>query len=193
MKNFSWLLLAGALAAAPAAAQDKGLYAGGSVGQVEYADTCTDLSPISSCMDHDTGWRAFAGYNFNRNFALEFGYVDLGEVRAEGTLNGTPAGFVATATGFDFSALFSFGITERLSGFGRLGAFRIRTDAQALFGTGFDTGGETNTGFTYGAGVGYQLGKIGLRAEWVHYDNVGGVTTGEDTMDFYAVGLLWRF
>ena len=193
MKNFSWLLLAGALAAAPAAAQDKGLYAGGSVGQVEYADTCTDLSPISSCKDHDTGWRAFAGYNFNRNFALEFGYVDLGEVRAEGTLNGTPAGFVATATGFDFTALFSFGITERISGFGRLGAFRIRTDAQALFGTGFDTGGETNTGFTYGAGVGYQLGKIGLRAEWVHYDNVGGVTTGEDTMDFYAVGLLWRF
>lgn len=189
MKNFSWLLLAGALAAAPAAAQDKGLYAGGSVGQAEYADICDDFSGVRTCQDHDTGWRVFAGYNYNRNFALELGYAELGEAAVE-----SPGlAFVSRVTGFDLSALFSFGIADRLSLFGRLGAYRMRTAVDFSVGGVPGDDGETNTGFTYGAGLGYQLGKLGLRAEWQHWDNVGGGTTGEETIDLYSVGLLWRF
>ena len=189
MKNFSWLVLAGALVAAPAAAQDKGLYAGGSVGQAEYADTCDDFAGVSSCKDHDTGWRAFAGYSYNRNFALELGYADLGEV----TVASPGLAFVAKATGFDLSALFSFGIADRLSLFGRVGGYRMRTQADFSVGGLPGNSGESNTGFTYGAGLEYQLAKLGLRAEWQRWDNAGGGTTGEDTIDLYSLGLLLRF
>jgi OmpA-OmpF porin, OOP family len=30
--------------------------------------------------DSDTAVKLFAGFNFNPNFAVEFGYVDLGEI-----------------------------------------------------------------------------------------------------------------
>jgi opacity protein-like surface antigen len=51
----------------------------------------------------------------------------------------------------------------------------------------------TNSGFTYGAGVGYNLWKLGLRAEWQRYDSVGTGDTGEDTIDVFSVGAIVRF
>ena len=44
------------------------------------------------------------------------------------------------------------------------------------------------------------LGPLGVRAEWLRYDNVGGATTGpqgftdnKDEIDVFAVSLLFRF
>lgn len=198
MKNGRWLVVLGflaaaAAAAAPAAARDRGIYLGGSWGQAEYADTCDDLSPITGCTDNDNGWRFFGGYQFNRNFALEFGYADLGEVRAEGTFLGTPTVFVGTLKGFDLSAILSFDIVERLSIFGRLGAYRMRTTVDVNFGGAVSREGETNAGLTYGLGLAYNLGILGVRAEWQRYDNAGGTSTGEDTVDFFSIGALIRF
>jgi OOP family OmpA-OmpF porin len=196
MKNGRWLLLMGFLAAAaagPAAAQDRGIYLGGSWGQAEYADTCDDLALISGCTDNDNGFRFFAGYQFNRNFGLELGYADLGVVRAEGTFLGTPTRFGAETTGFDLTGVLSFTLVDRLSLFGRLGAYRMRTEVDLNFGGAESRDGETNGGLTYGLGLGYELGILGVRLEWQRYDNVGGGSTGEDTVDFFSLGALIRF
>jgi OOP family OmpA-OmpF porin len=195
MKNSRWLVVLGLLAAtaAPAAAQDKGLYLGGSWGQAEYADTCDDLALITGCKDNDRAWRLFGGYQFNRNLALELGYVDLGTVRAEGTFFGTPTTFIGKARGVDLSGVLSFSIVERLSVFGKLGIYRIRTTTDVNFGGADSSEGETNSGLTYGLGLGYDLWKLGLRLEWQRYDNAGGGSTGEDTVDFMSIGALFRF
>jgi hypothetical protein len=69
--------------------------------------------------------------------------------------------------------------------FGRLGIFRARTK---VFGEV-----EVNTAWTYGVGVGYNLGFIGIRAEWQRWDNVGGAATGEDDINYFSVGGMLRF
>jgi OOP family OmpA-OmpF porin len=198
MTKRAWLAMTGLLAAAvaaPAAAQDdRGLYFGGSIGYAGFKNTCKER--VIPCEDNDTAWRAFAGYQFNRNVALEAGYADLGEATGSGIVNtGTPGTMkVEFKDVFDFSGLLSFPIVNRLHGFGRLGLYRARTTVHETA-TGFPDfrAGESNSGFTYGAGVDYRLGFVGIRAEWQHYDNVGGASTGEDDIDVLSVGFLVRF
>ncbi len=67
-------------------AQDAGFYAGGSIGQAKANQGCDGI-PIS-CDNKDTSWQISGGYQFNKNFGVELGYVDLGKVTASGTIAG---------------------------------------------------------------------------------------------------------
>jgi len=191
MKNGAWLVVLGLLATAagPAAAQDPGLYLGGSVGYSQFKNTCKEL-PVP-CDDHDTAWRAFAGYQFNNWFALEFGYADLGAASGSG---GAGAFKVEVKEAWDLTGVFLFPVATHLSLLARGGMYRARTTvdvAQPGFPPTHDAG--TNSGFSYGAGTEFRLGKLGLRAEWVRYENVGVAATGEDEIDVLGVSLLFRF
>jgi len=184
-----------AAAAGPAAAQDPGLYLGGSVGYSQFKDACKSANV--PCDATDTAWRAFAGYQFNRYVAAEFGYGDLGAATGNGPLaGGTTGNFkAAVSEAFDLTAVFSVPVTSHLSGLIRVGAYRARTtiDQDGTFpGAPLHDAG-TNSGFSYGAGAEFRLGPFGLRAEWQRYENVGVSTTGEDDIDVLSVGLLWRF
>jgi OOP family OmpA-OmpF porin len=197
MKNGKWLVALGfaaAAAAGPAAAQDPGLYAGGSVGYAAYKDSCKDL--VVPCDGEDTAWRAFGGYQFNRWFAVEFGYADLGEAEGAGILNtGNPGSFkIEWKEAFDLTAVFLAPVTERLSLLGRAGMYRARTTTEVQDTTGpLASPGGTNSGFSYGAGVEFRLGALGVRAEWQRWENVGTSSTGEDDIDMLSVGVLFRF
>lgn len=171
-----------ALAAGPAAAQDrpapqrKVVYLGGSVGQSIYSESCEQLP--RPCDDSDLGLRGYAGYEFNRRVAMEAGFAGLGTVMS----NGQKARSVLMT---DVSGLIHFPVLRNGSVFGRLGIFRGRTK---VFGEV-----EVNTAWTYGAGVGYNLGFIGIRAEWQRWDNVGGGATGEDDINYFSIGGMLRF
>jgi OOP family OmpA-OmpF porin len=166
-----------AAVAGPAAAQDKGVYVGGSFGAVVYEESCANLP--RPCDDHDGGWRVFGGYQFSRHFAAELAYANLGRVESVGGDRDTKSA--------DLSGIVSFPVAGGLSIFGRLGGYYARTKFSA---GGSDAGG----GFTYGAGLGFDLGKIlGLRAEWQRWANVGGAGAGEDTIDLFSIGALVRF
>lgn len=189
MKKGRWLVVVGFLAAAaagPAAAQ---LYVGGSLGFSQFKDICAIANV--PCDDNDTAWRAFGGYQFNEYFALELGYGDLGAA----TGSGAPRSFsVESKEAWDLSGVFSFPVATRLSALLRLGAHRVRTtvDQQGpAFGTLHEA--KTGSGFSYGLGAEYSLGKLGVRAEWQRYDNVSGGTLGETDIDVISVGLLFRF
>jgi OmpA-OmpF porin, OOP family len=198
------LAIVAALVAGPAAAQStdpSGIYLGGSIGRSQYKDHCKNL--LIPCEDQDTAWRLFGGYQFNRNWAVELGYGDYGEAVASGPV---PAGAQATVTrysyGVDLTGVGSFYMTQRLSGFGRFGVYMARTKLDTEFPAfpAFDThDAKTNSGLTYGAGVAYTLGKVGLRLEWQRYDNIGpnsnsaaGVS-GTDEIDIFSLALLFRF
>lgn len=171
-----------AVAAGPAAAQDrpaperKVIYLGGSVGQSVYSESC-ELLP-RPCDDTDLGFRGYAGYEFNRRVAVEGGFAGLGTVVS----NDQKARSVLMT---DVSTLIHFPVLGNGSVFGRLGIFRGRTK---VFGEV-----EVNTAWTYGVGVGYNIGFIGVRAEWQRWDNVGGGATGEDDINYFSIGGMLRF
>ncbi len=179
--------------AGPAIAQDKGLYLGGSFGTAEYADTCTNLNLATGCRDNDEAWRAFGGYRFNRYFAVELGFADLGTVSAVGNLGAGPITEESQTRAFDLVAVATVPIISRLSGFGKLGMYRAKTSHEIVAGQGTAQSGDQDSGFTYGAGLGLDLGSFGLRFEWQRWDNVAGSTTLQETIDFFSIGALIRF
>ncbi len=186
-----------ALMAGPAAAQtpEKGIYLGGSVGYSQYKDVCKNL--LIPCDGNDTAWRLFGGYQFNRNWSLELGYADLGESEGAGPIPaGGNADFKWSSYALDLTGIGSVYLTERLALFGRLGAYMGRTEVDVAF-SAFPASNshdaKTNSGFTFGAGAAYTLGRVGLRVEWQRYDNIGTNSQGTDEVDVFSVGALFRF
>ena len=128
--------LAGAasLIAASACAQDAGYYYGGlSVGQSraridEPRITATllgaGLATTSIVSDeHDPAFKLFGGYQFNRNFALEGGYFNLGKFGFTSTT--VPAGTLTgqiRLQGLNLDLVGTWPITERWSAIARVGA-----------------------------------------------------------------------
>jgi OOP family OmpA-OmpF porin len=191
--------LVAAAAAFPAAAQDdKGLYLGGSFGTSAFKNVCSRA--IVPCDDKDQAWRFFGGYQFNRYVAAELGYGDLGAATGNGDVPGTGGADgqfkAAVKEAWDLSAVFRFNVVGNLSALGRVGAYRVRTtvDFEGAFPDAPTHEAGTNSGFTYGAGLEYLMfSRLGLRAEWQRYDNVGVGSTGEDDIDVLNIGVLFRF
>lgn len=176
-------ILAAALAA-PAAAQDEGWYVGGSLGYSQYKNICKRTN--QPCDSTDVAWRGFGGYQFSRHFGAELGYGNLGEAQSAGN-------FTVETRSFDLSGIATIPVTGRLSALVRLGVYRARSDFDADPASTFTGGGHTNSGFTYGAGLGTDFGKLGLRFDWQRYENVGGGAIGEDDIDVFSLGALIRF
>src|SRR5689334_17289823 len=93
------IVLSGVAASVSAFAQDKGFYAGVAVGQSTIRGAC-DGVPLS-CDDTDTGWKLTGGYQFNKNFGAEIGYVDLGKASASGVLSGASVSASVKAKGWE--------------------------------------------------------------------------------------------
>ena len=188
-KGLAILGVASAMAfTGPAWAQDTGFYAGLSFGQSSVDVDCTGFS---SCDDSDTAWKVFGGYQFNRNFAVEFGYTDLGEASA----SAPGASATAESTAFEVSAVGMLPLADRFSIFGRIGLHMSDTDARATLGSVSGSTSESNTGLTFGIGARYDFTKnLGVRAEWQRYADVGGDDVGgEFDVDVISIGVIWKF
>src|SRR5689334_20363341 len=176
-----------ALVALPAAAQERGWYAGLSVGNSKAGDACDGIGAGVSCEDTTTAWKLFGGYQVNRNFAVELGFTPR-------LANAKATGFGLTdeikSSALELVAIPSLPLGE-LSLFGKLGVYSAKTDETTNF------AGErsvTNSDFTYGVGVGYQFHRnLGARLEWQRYSQVGGGDIGKEDIDVVSVGLLYRF
>src|SRR3990170_8542390 len=109
-----------------AIAEDAGWYAGGSVGRA-WADIdgrritrelqAAGFATTSISQDQrDTAFKLFSGYRFNKYFALEGGYFDLGEFSFVSTT--VPAGTLRgdlRVRGLNFDAVAFLPFTEKLS------------------------------------------------------------------------------
>ena len=102
--------------------------------------------------------------------------------------------FSLEAYGWDLSAVATIPVGGGLGVLGRLGVYRARTtlDQEGSFFAATHEGG-TVSGWTYGAGLSYSLGRLGLRAEWQRYDNIGATSIGKDEIDVFSLGVLFRF
>jgi OOP family OmpA-OmpF porin len=169
------------------AAQDRGWYAGGSLGQ-STADC--DVSPFS-CDDKDTSWKIFGGYQINRNFAVELGYANLGEL----TISGFGANITAESTAWDLVGVGIFPINNQFSVYGKLGFYRGTVDVSSNVG---GSGDDSTNGVTFGAGARYNFSpKVGLQAEWQRYGKLeapsGSALSGDSDIDVLSIGIVWKF
>ena len=148
----------------------------------------TDIyEPGVSVDEKDVFFSIGAGYNFNKMFALEAGYVDLGETKIS-----EPA-FAYTATisadGFYFGPRLTFEITPQFEAYGRAGVFAW--DAEAKDSDGFSAS-DDGTDVYFGIGAAYKItNQVSLGAEWTRYAFEGD---GDDfDVDTFGAKLKFNF
>jgi OOP family OmpA-OmpF porin len=192
-----------------AVADDSGWYAGASVGQsrakIDDARITSNLVgagvTTTSIVDdkRDTGYKIFGGYRYNKNFALEGGYFDLGQFGYTATTTG-PAGTLTgkiKLKGLNLDVVGTLPVTEKFSVLGRLGL--NYAEARDNFTT---TGGLTVTNpnpskneinYKFGAGVQYDFTEsLGMRLEAERY-RINDAVGNKGDIDMYSLGLVYRF
>jgi OmpA-OmpF porin, OOP family len=190
------------------AAADPGWYFGGNGGRSEtdvdedrIAEDLRDQGFLTTSMDdneRDTGFKAFGGYQFNKYFAMESGYYDLGDfgftsfTAPAGTLHG-----VLGARGLNLDAVLHMPFTEKFSAFARAGLAYSEVEG-AFEGTGLVSVVEPNSekraaNLKFGAGLEYMFThRFGMRLEAERYridDSVGN----KGDIDLISAGVLFRF
>lgn len=167
---------------------DRGPYAGGSIGQ-STADCDVSGIPGVSCDEKDTAWKIFGGYQINRNFGVELGYTDLGEVSATGA--GVRINLETTA--WELVGVGSFPVADRFSLYGKLGFYRAENKVSSNI-AGI-SGDKTTTDLTFGVGVRYDFTRsMGVRAEWQRYSKVEAPSgLGDSDIDVLSIGLVVKF
>src|SRR3989338_7582352 len=167
------------IASPSAVADDSGWYIGGNIGQsrakIDDARITANLlgiGPASIVDDNrDTGYKLFGGYQYNKNFAVEAGYFDLGQfgytatVVPAGTLTGT-----IKLEGLNLDAVGTLPLTEKFSVLGRLG-LNYAQARDTFNGTGAVTvlnpnPSKNQVNYKLGAGLQYDFTpSLGMRIE----------------------------
>lgn len=178
-------------AMAQAQSRLSGAYIGGSIGQAEFDKGCEGIAGSGvSCDDKDSTWKLFGGYQVNRNFAVELGYADLGEIRASGP-GGTAS---AEANAWDLVGLGILPLGNNFSLYGKAGFYRAEVDGQVNTATFTGSADENNTDLTFGVGARYDVTRnVAVRAEWQRYSDMGGGNVGESDVDVMSLGLQYQF
>jgi OOP family OmpA-OmpF porin len=185
-------VLLGTLAAAliaPAALAEGGWYAGagttpGSLSlstpfDVERRDhvlNARDFTP-------DPGKRLFGGYRLDRTWAMEAGYLDLGDGVALDRNYAAPTADPASARGYTLTGTGTLPLNQGLSLYGKVGVFQWNADTRGPL-----SGDRQGFDFTYGAGGQYGLGEnLSLTAEWEHF------LIDRQDIDLFSAGLRYQF
>jgi len=134
---------------------------------------------------------------FNRYFALEAGYFNLGEFgyTATTTPAGTSTGNIKIS-GFNLDALGILPFTDNFSAFGRVGA-QYAKSKDSFGGTGAGAGSSSasysGTNYKVGAGLQYDFtDTVGLRTEWERY-RINDAVGNKGDIDLFSVGMIYRF
>jgi OmpA-OmpF porin, OOP family len=202
-------LVALATIASPfAVADDAGWYAGANIGQ---SRAKIDDARISSGLlgsgfattsitndERDTGYKIFGGYQFNRNFALEGGYFDLGQFGftantvPPGTLNGN-----IRLRGLNLDAVGILPLTDKFSVLGRAG-LNYAQARDSFHGTGSVTVLDPNpskrdTNYKLGLGLQYAFtDALAMRAEAERY-RINDAVGNRGDINLVSLGLIYRF
>jgi OmpA-OmpF porin, OOP family len=194
-----------AMAADPDAGWIGGLNVGQSIANIDDVRIRQQLqttglrSPLWDVSDHDTAFKIFAGYKFNKNFALEGGYFDLGKFAITTTTvpAGTLTGNIALR-GINLDAVGMLPFNDKWSGFGRVGL--NYAEARDGFASTGAVAGVTDTtpnnralNLKVGLGLQYAINDtVGMRGEWERYrinDAVGSL----GDINMYSIGLVVKF
>lgn len=205
------LILTGCLActAASAFAAGTGWYGGINAGHAQadinegrintQLQSAGFASAVTSKDERDLAYKLFGGYQFNRNFALEGSYFDLGQFKYTSTTTG-PAGTLngnMKREGVALDAVGILPISDKFSAFGRLGVTYV--DARDQFvgsgGVVVTNPGANKRSVNYKLGLGLQYDvtqSIGLRGEVERY-RVQDSAGNRGDVDVYSAGMIVKF
>lgn len=149
--------------------------------------------------DRDAAYKIFGGYQFNRNFAIEGGYFDLGKFGFTATT--VPAGTLRgdiKLRGLNLDLVGTLPITEKFSAIGRVGMNYARAK-DSFSSTGAVTA-PTNlnprkSDANYKLGVGLQYAftdALAMRVEAERY-RIDDAVGNKGDIDLVSVGLIYRF
>lgn len=191
------VLIAGSMAlgaSGTALAQDGRLYFGGSFGQAEANDFCSDLNEIvtgfgatmQGCDEKDSAFKLFGGIRLSPNFAIEASYFDYGKFKANGDSGGSPFTISGDATAFGVAAVGILPVGQRFSVFGKAGFLNTELDLVAVGPGGVGAESASETGLHLGLGALFNVtDTVGIRAEWERNDEL--------EVDMISVGVQVRF
>jgi len=185
--------------------EEIGFYIGANFGatRADSGDAASDLrnelvasgfsSAQASIDESSTGYKIFAGYQVNRNFALEGYYAHLGEY----DLSASTTGPVVSASGelevkgFGIDLVGILPFNSALSGLARIGMFLWDTDSSVRAtgpgGTASGSDSDDGTDLKFGIGLEWKFSpKLRLRGELEYY-------SFDDAITMVSVGLLYRF
>ncbi|ABE59410.1 MULTISPECIES: outer membrane beta-barrel protein [Chromohalobacter] len=136
--------------------------------------------------DDDNTFKGFVGYNFNRYFATEAFYSDLGRVKLKG--NGT-ANTDLESEAYGVSLVGKLPITQWFELFAKAGMAKWETDIDGNLG-GASTDLEDNDGVdpVYGAGAQFNFKPFLVRAEYERYD-----FDSDYQIDSFTASVGWQF
>lgn len=148
--------------------------------------------------DRDNGYKLFAGYQLNDNFAVEAGYFDLGQFGSravkgnEGSLKTR-----AKTRGFNVDLVGSTPMTEKLSAFARAGAHYYEAKDRFQGNDGYVVSDqhrrERDVDFKWGGGLQYDFTqKFAMRLEAERYA-INDVMGNNGKISMYSLGALYRF
>jgi len=196
------------IASPSATAQDPGWYIGANLGQSQAKIDEEKITrgllggglTATSIDTHERGlgYKLFGGYAFNKYFALEGGYFDLGRFKFSattvplGTLDGN-----IKIRGMNLDAVGTLPLTEKFSALGRIGVTRAQA-RDRFTGTGAITVLAPNprkydTNYKFGLGVQYTFTKaVGMRAEAERY-RINDAVGHRGDIDLVSLGVVYRF
>ena len=188
-----------------AMADDAFWYLGGNIGQsrakIDDARITAQLPGSVSINDNnsDTAYKLFGGYQFNRNFAVEGGYFNLGKFGYTATT--MPAGSLTgniKLQGLNIDAVGMLPLADRFSVFGRLGLQYAQAKDE------FSSSGVVNmptnpnpsknaTNYKAGLGLQYDFNRsLGMRVEAERY-RIDDAVGNKGDINMYSVGLVYHF
>lgn len=193
-------------AARPARADKFGWYAGAGGGWSSFNGNEVDLAPglasetytLTKLDDDSTAWKVFGGYQFNKNWAAELAYTDLGKFSFEADVS---AGPFATGTEYgkakpacwSLSAVGILPVGNNFSLLGKAGICRWDDHARVVYpATGtIEPVESTGTDLTFGLGAKYDASRnLGVRAEWERFNNV---VHDRSSVDLWSLSLQYSF
>lgn len=151
--------------------------------------TQTDLSR--------SGWSPYIGYQMDKSFAIELGYIDLGKVTT--TINGSAANVNAylntasavhptTASGWTFNFLLRKGVYEGVDALFKFGVLLWKADYTLASDTASKT--FTDSGMDSNFGIGLEMKikpHLPMRLGWSSYRFAGA------DVNAWELGIGYRF
>lgn len=130
--------------------------------------------------DNATTYEFYAGGMWNKNFGLELGVTDFGNIRRPGDS--------VDAYGLSVKAVGVAPLTESFSAFAKLGTMYARTKVTS----GSSVSNDNGWGMTYGLGVNYDFTRqLAAVLEWDQTNlNLAG---SSDHINTTSIGLKYRF
>lgn len=195
----------GLMAMNTAYAVDDGWYLGLGLGLGAHSKNETtiacDLRDIECVADEvDIAAKLMGGYQFNRNFALEFGFADWGEATVDEAQDSLMA---FNASGVYLSVIPELPLGEYFSIFAELGVTMMNTEVKfAKDGYLHDLLGSGSSkdvwAPVYGLGVAANIKHWTIRLQWERIDpstdhKFDDIKIAAPKLDVYGLSLIYRF